>query len=183
MKKRIAIIAGIVALVGLSAAGAVAWMNRGGSHNERDIAFAMNMVPHHEGALEMADTLLAKKAILADVRGLAQRIKDAQQPEIDRMNQWLDAWGVDSMAGHGGHTMMINGMMSDAEMDAFSDAEGIEAARLFLEGMITHHKGAIDMAQVEVEGGQFPDAVDMARAIVSQQASEISEMDRLLETL
>jgi len=50
--------------------------------------------------------------------GLFVRIKKAQQPEIDTMNGWLDQWGVDSMMGHGGHTMMISGMMSDDEMAA-----------------------------------------------------------------
>lgn len=183
MNKRIAIIVGVIAIVGLSAVGAVAWMNRADPHNERDVAFASNMVPHHEGAVSMADTLLAKQGIPDDVQALAKRIKEAQQPEIDQMNGWLKNWGVQSMAGHGGHTMMISGMMSDAEMSAFEDAEGAQAARLFLEGMIAHHKGAIEMAQVEVDGGQFADAVSLARTIIAQQTKEISEMESLLEKL
>lgn len=183
MNKRIAIIVGVIAIVGLSAVGAIAWMNRADPHNERDVAFASNMVPHHEGAVGMADTLLAKEGIPADVRALAKRIKDAQQPEIDTMNGWLKSWGVESMAGHGGHTMMISGMMSDAEMSAFEDAKGTEAARLFLEGMITHHKGAIEMAQVEMDGGQFAPTVELARTIIAQQTKEITEMESLLEKL
>ena len=183
MNKRIAVIAGVIAIVGLSAVGAVAWMNRADPHNERDVAFASNMVPHHEGAVDMADTLLAKEGIPADVQALAKRIKEAQQPEIDQMNGWLKSWGVQSMAGHGGHTMMISGMMSDADMKAFEQAQGTEAARLFLEGMIMHHKGAIEMAQVEVDGGQFAESVALARTIIAQQTREISEMDALHEKL
>lgn len=183
MNKRIGIIAAVVVLVGLAAVGAVAWQNRGGQYNERDEAFAANMVPHHEGAVEMADMLLAKDGIPSDVRAIAERIKQAQQPEIDQMNGWLEAWGIDSMEGHGGHTMMISGMMSDADMKALDDAQGTDAARLFLQGMITHHKGAIEMAQVEVDGGQYPEAVALARAVVADQTKEIAEMEQLLADL
>lgn len=184
MNKRIAIIAAIVAVVaGVAALGAIAWLNRGTPHNDRDTAFAANMVPHHEGAVEMADVLLEKDGVPADVRALAQRIKDAQQPEMDQMNQWLDLWGVDSMAGHGGHSMMINGMMTDEDMAALESAQGTDAARLFLEGMITHHKGAIDMAQVEVDNGVYPEAVALAKKIVADQTAEITEMERLLAEL
>jgi len=183
MKKRIAIIAAVVVVAGLAAVGAVAWFTRGMPYNERDTAFAANMVPHHEGAVEMADVLHEKDGVPADVRALAQRIKDAQQPEINQMSGWLDMWGVDGMAGHGGHTMMINGMMSDEDMAALESADGAEAARLFLEGMITHHKGAIDMAQVEVTGGVYPDAVALAKKIVADQTAEIAEMERLLADL
>ena len=49
--------------------------------------------------------------------------------------------------GHGGHSMMMSGMMSEADMMALEDSQGTKAARLFLEGMTIHHKGAIEMAQ------------------------------------
>ena len=79
--------------------------------------------------------------------------------------------------------MMMSGMMSEADMMALEDAQGIEAARLFLEGMIVHHKGAVEMAQVEVDGGKFPEAVALARAIIEQQTNEIAEMEVLLANL
>lgn len=184
MKKRIAIISGIVAILGVSVVGALAWMNRAEPFNDRDVAFASNMVPHHVGALEMAEVVLAKQGIPAEVQELAAQIEAAQQPEINQMNDWLKAWGTPSMAGgHGGHSMMMSGMMSEADMMALEDAQGTEAARLFLEGMIIHHKGAIEMAQVEVEGGKFPEAVALARSIIEQQTNEIAEMESLLANL
>ncbi|MBU1250289.1 MAG: DUF305 domain-containing protein [Actinobacteria bacterium] len=184
MKKRIAIIAGVIVLVGLSAAGALAWMNRAEPFNDRDVSFASNMVPHHVGALEMAEVILAKEGIPVEVQDLAARIEAAQQPEINQMNDWLRAWGAPTVAGgHGGHSMMMSGMMSEADMMALEDAQGIEAARLFLEGMIVHHKGAVEMAQVEVDGGKFPEAVALARAIIEQQTDEIAEMEILLANL
>jgi uncharacterized protein (DUF305 family) len=78
---------------------------------------------------------------------------------------------------------MMSGMMSEADMMALEDAQGVEAARLFLEGMIIPHKGAVEMAQVEVEGGRFPEAVALARSIIEQQTDEIAEMESLLANL
>jgi len=186
MKKQIAVIAGVgVLVVGLAVAGVLTLQRHEESWNDRDVSFATNMVPHHEGAVEMADMLLEKDGIPSDVRTLAERIKSAQQPEIDTMNGWLEDWDAQpmAMAGHGAHGSMVSGMMSDAEMQALRDATGAEAARLFLEGMITHHKGAIEMAQVEVDEGKYPPAVWMAKNIVQTQQAEITEMERLLADL
>ncbi len=74
-------------------------------------------------------------------------------------------------------------MMSEEDMQALSEAQGTEAAHLFLTQMIAHHKGAVDMAQTEIEDGQFPDAVEMARTIVAAQEREIETMRQLLTTL
>jgi len=71
-------------------------------------------------------------------------------------------------------------MMSEADMAALQNAQGEEASRLFLTQMIEHHKGAIMMAQREIEGGQFPAAVEMARNIVSSQQKEIDTMQGML---
>lgn len=183
MKKQV-VIAGVAALVGLAAIGAVSLITRGSSHSRQDVEFVTNMVPHHEGALDMADTLLAKNDIPSDVRALAQRIKNAQKPEIDRMTQWLDTWGEPRLTSdHSGHTMNISGMMTGAELQAFDEASGVEAARLFLTGMITHHQGAIDMARAEIDAGQFDEAVELAQAIAATQTQEIAEMEQLLDNL
>jgi uncharacterized protein (DUF305 family) len=186
MKKQIAVIGGVgVLVVGLAVAAVLALQRHEESWNDRDVSFATNMVPHHDGAVEMADLLLGKEGIPTEVRTLAERIKSAQQPEIDTMNGWLEDWDVQpmAMAGHGAHGAMVSGMMSDAEMQALENATGLDAARLFLEGMITHHKGAIEMAQVEVDEGKYPPAVWMAKSIVQTQQSEITEMEHLLADL
>jgi uncharacterized protein (DUF305 family) len=74
----------------------------------------------------------------------------------------------------------MDGMMSDEDMAALDAATGTEAERPFLEQMIQHHTGAIEMAQAEVEGGENPDAVAMAENIVSSQQAEIDYMKDLL---
>lgn len=170
------------------------------AHNDADVAFAQGMIPHHEQAIEMSDMLLGKQGIDPDVIALANEIKNAQGPEIERMQGWLEDWGASSspapaptstaMPGHqmpsgsmgdmpgmgGGH-----GMMSEADMTALRNAQGAEAGRLFLTQMIEHHKGAIMMAQEEIAIGQFPAAVELARTIVSSQQAEIDTMQGMLD--
>jgi len=163
-------------------------------HNEADVMFAQHMIPHHQQAIEMSDIVLARNGVDPRVTDLATAIKAAQGPEIKEMQGWLGQWGnppmppMESGEGHSGHDMGgmsgdAMGMMSDEEMAALKNADGAEASRLFLTGMIGHHEGAIDMAQTEIKDGKFAPAVDMARAIVKTQQEEIDTMKGLLTTL
>jgi uncharacterized protein (DUF305 family) len=115
------------------------------------------------------------------VTDLAERIQAAQQPEIEQLQRWLDDWGVaaDDGAGmdHG------DGMMTDDDLAALDAARGPEASRLFLEQMIAHHEGAIEMAQEQIAEGRDTDAIALARAIVEAQGAEIAEMTGILATL
>ncbi|MDN3495145.1 DUF305 domain-containing protein [Planococcus sp. APC 4015] len=151
----------------------------GGEFNSADSMFAMMMIPHHEQAVEMSDMILAKDDIDPRVAELAQQIKDAQAPEIELMQSWLEAWG---MSGSGGMDGMDHGdgMMSEEDMSALEEASGSEAARLFLEQMIEHHQGAIEMAEAQLEDGVNPDAVALAQVIVEAQTAEIATMQDLL---
>lgn len=151
--------------------------------NDADVTFVMNMIVHHEQAIQMADVLLAKEGVDERVVKLALDVQQAQGPEIDAMTSWLEGWGqpADSsdMAGmdHGG------GMMSDGDMAALESASGAEANRLFLEQMIQHHQGAIDMAQAELDTGQNADALAVAQTIIDAQTAEIATMQDILGTL
>ena len=62
--------------------------------NAADEMFVMMMIPHHEQAVEMSDTILGKHGIDDQVQALAQQIKDAQGPEIELMQSWLTSWGM-----------------------------------------------------------------------------------------
>lgn len=151
-----------------------------GEHNAADVMFAQMMIPHHAQAVSMSDIVLAKADLPASVKGLAQRIKAAQAPEIEKMTGWLKAWNQPT-AMSGSHGMA--GMMSDEDLDKLKAAQGTEAARLFLTQMITHHEGAITMARSEESGGKYPDAVALAKDIIKAQQAEIEEMKQLLQTL
>ncbi|QHK22286.1 DUF305 domain-containing protein [Pseudarthrobacter psychrotolerans] len=152
--------------------------------NAADAIFAQMMIPHHTQAVEMSDLMLKKEGIPATVASLATRIKAAQGPEIEKMTSWLKNWNqptqmTSGMAG--GHGM--SGMMGDDDMAALKAAQGTEAARLFLTQMIAHHEGAVMMAKTESTDGKNPEAVQLAKDIVTAQETEIQEMKDLLATL
>jgi uncharacterized protein (DUF305 family) len=151
-------------------------------HNDADVMFAQMMVPHHEQAIEMSDVVLAKPDADPRITELADEVKAAQAPEIEKLGQWLDSWGAERAAEHDGHAGM-DGMMSEEDMQTLTDAAGPEANRLFLEQMIAHHEGAVEMAQTEVENGQDSGAVEMAQTIVDTQQAEIGTMEDLLASM
>ncbi|MEV0674036.1 DUF305 domain-containing protein [Mycobacterium sp. NPDC050441] len=181
------------------------------AHNDADVMFAQHMIPHHQQAVEMSDVLLAKPGIDARVTDLATQIKGAQAPEIAQMQGWLKQWGNPPMPpmpqqGHGdmGHGNMgpgdmparqgdmpamqgdmpaMQGMVSETDMTALRNAQGAEAAKLYLTHMIAHHEGAITMAQDEIKDGQYSAAVEMARTIVKTQQQEIDTMRQILGSL
>lgn len=154
-----------------------------GQHNDADVMFAQAMIPHHRQAVAMSDLIVAKDGIDADVIGLAIQIKGAQGPEIVQMSGWLAGWGEDPSPSMGMDHDMGGGMMSQTDMDALEQATGDDAARLFLTGMITHHKGAITMAQEEIANGRSPEALTLAEQIVTDQQAEITVMTQLLTQL
>ena len=157
----------------------------GGTFNDQDVMFAQMMIPHHEQAIEMSDVVLAKDGVDPEVTDLANRIKDAQGPEIEQLTTWLEEWGSPMEESGGmdheamGHGSM-DGMMSEEDMQALDAAQGAEAGQLFLEQMIVHHEGAVEMAQTQVDEGENADAVAMAQEIVETQQAEISTMEDLL---
>ena len=144
--------------------------------NDADVTFAQSMIPHHQQAVQMA-ALADGRAAGAEVKSLAGKIKAAQQPEIDTMNGWLTAWG--RPAAMSGMSMTMPGMMSDADMDKLMNANGAAFDKQFLTMMISHHEGAIAMAQQEAAQGTNPDAVALAKKIITDQRAEITQMRQM----
>ena len=136
-----------------------------------DQMFAQMMIPHHEQAIEMSKLALAISKD-SEVLQLAEQIKSAQGPEIEQMKSW-GASGSD----HAGHAM--GGMLSDSEMEELTKATGSDFDRLFLEGMIKHHKGAIEMAQMVLDSDNA-EAAKLGKEIVRTQQAEINQMQDLL---
>ena len=159
-----------------------------GGHNDADVTFAQEMIPHHQQAIEMAE-LAASRAESDDVKDLAADIEAAQGPEIETMTGWLESWGEDApdegMSGmdHGDMSSEdMGGMMTEDEMTELEATSGPDFDRMFLTMMIEHHEGAIEMAKTEQSEGEFPDAVDMAKEIETTQAEEIQTMQDLLKS-
>ncbi|UYQ60629.1 DUF305 domain-containing protein [Streptomyces peucetius] len=153
-----------------------------GGHNAADVTFAQGMIPHHRQAVEMAD-LAETRAGSADVKKLAAEIKKAQDPEIKTLSGWLTSWGEDvpkegGGGGHAGHSM--SGMMTAEEMTELEKASGKAFDTAFLDMMVKHHEGAVDMARTEQADGSYQPAKDMAGDIITSQSAEITRMNELL---
>ena len=146
--------------------------NSNGAFSSQDIMFAEMMIPHHEQAIEMSELAL-KNTGNPDVLALAEQIRGAQEPEIELMKSWP---GVD-LGGHSGHTMM--GMLDENELEMLRVTTGADFDRLFLEGMIKHHEGAIDMAEM-INDSKNPEVAKLGKAIIESQSSEIAAMKALL---
>ncbi len=151
-----------------------------------DVTFMQGMITHHAQAVAMA-ALVEDRTNNDDIVALAGRIDASQEDEIEFMNDWLVARAQPvAMAGmdHAHHTM--KGMASPAQMAQLAAADGTAFERLFLELMIAHHQGAVDM--VKVLHGQPGTAYDpvmfeFTNDIVSDQNTEIERMNALLAGL
>lgn len=147
--------------------------------NDSDVTFAQMMIPHHEQAVTMTE--LAPERAGDEVQALAEEIQAAQGPEIEQMNALLESWGQEPMQDmedmdHDGMT----GMMSDEQMTELEEAEGEEFDTMFLQMMIEHHEGAVEMAQTELDEGVNPEARDLAQQIIDDQNTEIEQMNEML---
>ncbi|WP_232717083.1 DUF305 domain-containing protein [Gordonia metallireducens] len=168
-------------------------------HNDADVEFTTEMIGHHRQAVMMAD-LVEGRTQNRELITLADAIEDAQDDEIDQMAARLKSWGVpvtghmedDEDSDHGdgmdhgdmGHGDMehgdMPGMMSAEQMAALRQARGGEFDRLWLEGMIRHHEGAIAMADEVLANGTDPATRTLATQVRTTQQAEIDQMRAML---
>lgn len=142
-----------------------------------DAAFVTGMVPHHEGAIEMAE-LARKQARHSEIIELADKIIGSQSNEIATLNAIHDRLGVESGDGQEADDLGLDhaamGMAMDP--DALATAEPFD--REFIDQMIPHHQGAIRMARIALRQGEDQETKELALAIVDAQAAEIERMNR-----
>ena len=151
--------------------------------NRADVSFAQQMIPHHQQAVHMAD-LAVIRASSPQIRQLARTIKAAQSPEIHTMTGWLQAWGQPTampVNPMGGMEHAMPGMMSSQDMSRLGATHGQPFDRMFLQMMIIHHQGAIEMAKTELAHGANPGAKRLARSIEVSQSAQIRYMRQLLQ--
>ncbi len=171
-----------IALITVLAAACTSGGSSGDGFNGADTMFAQMMIPHHEQAIEMADMALDPATGAGpDVTALAEAIAAAQDPEIAEMTALLEGWGEPVAMDEGmDHSGMMSGMLTVEELDALAELRGAEFDRAWLEAMIAHHEGAVDMAEDVLADGENPEVRDLAERIVAAQAAEIAEMRALL---
>ena len=200
MRRQVAAaIAAIAALLAITACagsagdpGATQTASNGDKFNDADVAFATDMIPHHAQTIQMVNMTLGRE-VEPKVQQLAEDIRATQTTEVEQMVDWLTAWdkkiprtAIDhgNAHGDGGGEMHhdLPGMMSPDELAALETAGDSEFRARWLQMMIQHHQGAIELAQAEQENGVFPPAVDLAEQIEAAQKREVEALQGLLDS-
>lgn len=158
----------------------------------KDIGFMQGMITHHAQAVEMT-AMIAARTSNKDIHLLGERISKSQADEMQFMKRWLELRGHKAEAadgnahhGHGSAHQMMPGMLNPTQMEALRNAKGAEFDRLFLEGMIQHHEGALVMVKDLFDtaaAGQDAELFNFSSDVDSGQRAEIRSMQTLLENL
>jgi uncharacterized protein (DUF305 family) len=153
-----------------------------------DVKFMQGMIHHHGQAVDMTE-LLATRTNSDDMKKLALRIELSQNDEMKMMRRWLAVRGQEVPGEHAHHmpgAPMMPGMLSAEEMARLAAAKGTEFDRLFLEGMIKHHAGALTMVQelfATPGAGQDSEVYAFASDVDADQRMEIDRMAAMLAAL
>jgi uncharacterized protein (DUF305 family) len=168
-----------------------------------DAGFARDMSVHHAQAVEMS-TIVRDNTDDDEVRTIAYDIATTQQQQIGQMFAWLDLWGLPQHSSEpamawmsdkvGGHDMsnmaaetepigtggLMPGMATQAQMDRLRAARGEAAEILYLQLMIRHHQGGIEMANYAMEHADVEQVRHFAETMVTAQTYEIDAMNDML---
>lgn len=195
----------LTSLVGAIGIGLVAACSAGlGARSASPVAIPFDqqfidmMVPHHEGALEMAK-IAEMRAARPEIQAMARDILATQAAEIDQMKRWRAAWygsadtppmarmpmvegmTMRSGGGHGGHAGTPSNPAQT--MDMAADVAALRSAgepfeRAFIDAMISHHEDAVAAARAATNRAERPEIKQLARAIEEAQTREIDQLRR-----
>lgn len=144
--------------------------------NSIDRAFVAEMIPHHQSAIEMAK-VAQQRGSSPFVKQLAANIIKTQDSEIDTMKT-EDAKLARDDIKKGKLDMPASMMGMDMDTKSLKTATPFDPA--FLKMMIPHHKGAVEMAKVELDKGKDPALKKLAQQIIDGQQREITQMNQQL---
>jgi uncharacterized protein (DUF305 family) len=157
-------------------------------HTEADVKFMQGMIGHHQQAVEMV-ALIPTHSTREDMKLLGKRIELSQEDEIKMMKRWLEVRGQEIPSEHAMHmhgATLMPGMLSAEEMERLAAAKGSEFDRLFLEGMMKHHGGAITMVNqlfASPGAGQEVEIFAFASDVDADQRMEIDRMGAMLTAI
>lgn len=156
---------------------------------EFDQMFIDMMVPHHQGAVEMA-RIAQERAEHPEIQQLAEAVIAAQETEIEQMRQWRQAWYGSSDTPSMSEMPSLHAMPDMGEaghaMDMADEVEQLRNApepfdQAFIEAMIPHHQSAIDAARLAEQQATRPEIKELAQAIIEDQQREIDQMNQWLQ--
>ncbi|MGV0625708.1 DUF305 domain-containing protein [Mycolicibacter minnesotensis] len=145
-----------------------------------DVTFLEHMVIHHQQALELT-VMVPGQSMNRDLVMLADQVAAQQRTELQGCQAQLLQWEAPGERFADEDVAAIPGMVDKATLDRLRGLRGPEFDRLWLQSMIAHHRGAITMAQNEIEHGESPEAISIAHSLISFAQAEIDQMNKMLE--
>lgn len=162
------------------------------SHNAADVAYLDDMIVHHAQAIVMGD-IVEGRLTDDEVRRIASRISDEQEPEMEGMASTLTSWGEEpppqaanptfGMRQHDAGHASMPGMASQEDLDRLASAKGVEVDRTYLDLMIAHHEGAVEMSDTVRDEGKDERTGELADDITVTQQKQIDQMKGMRERL
>ncbi len=168
-----------------SHAGHVQTATSGPGYTTADVEFMQNMIGHHDQALIMA-ALVPTHTASSTIHKAAEKIRISQRDEIEFMQGWLEARGQPLPQGMTMHSMHMPGMLTQEQLEHLNEARGPEFDRLFLEFMIHHHRGALEMVETLLAdrgAAQDPEIFRFVTDVDADQRAEIFIMQGMLDML
>jgi uncharacterized protein (DUF305 family) len=145
-----------------------------------DITFVQMMLAHDRQTVQICDLLLAKRDVDPPVRVLAEQMQRSRLPEIDRMTRWLSAWGIDESPLDHAHAGRTHGLLRPGQLASFERAAGPVAQRAFVETMISHDQGALEISATVLGTGTDPGVKALAESTVVTGKAEIARLETML---
>lgn len=177
MSSRTLIIAiAAVLIIGAAAVTTIANNGDSGEQKKTDGAFIVEMIPHHESAVQMAE-IAEQQAEHPEIKELSQEIISTQAAEIEDLEE-IHQRLFEQPSSDGDHgTMGLPVEDMGMHMNPATLGESRPFDRAFIDMMIPHHQGAIRMAQIQLNQGEDPDLKRLAEAVITAQTKEIEQMN------
>jgi len=196
MTRRYVLIAAVVAAVALAAASFLFGRLSVGESSTRptavDVGFARDMAVHHQQAVLMSE-LLRERGSDAELKAIAVDMVLTQTNQVGQMQGWLALWGepfatdeppMRWMGGSHAHHAAdapMTGMATQEQLNSLEGASGVDAERTYLELMIPHHQGGVEMAQHAVDHASLPAVRELAQSMLQAQATELETLQKFLD--
>lgn len=147
----------------------------GADPNAQDRSFVAGMVPHHHLGMELLD-MAARRVVDTRVRRLVFEMGSYHQSELEQLHSWAIEWRVASSTD-------FPGRIDNDRLGGLAALAGTDYDRAWLELMIEHHEGAIEIAERQMSAGSNGKAIEMAQSVHEIQTNDIAEMTALLGSL
>ena len=159
-----------------------------------DAGFSRDMATHHLQGVEMANLAL-ERTTDPQIKSLAFDISATQTNQVGRMQGWLTLWGLPFSGGeqmawmsgsahaHMDMAGLMPGMATEQELTELQSLRGTDFDVRFLQLMIRHHQGGLEMAQYGARHAQLAPVRSLARSIAETQTAETTTMAAMLTAL